>query len=95
MLFLVCLTQLVKLINPFLLDPIEERRLRIELLAEVGWVYGTISDIGLTSEESLEESVQPKEDYRNGYGPCNEYLLTCITFVYLRYFQPQDLPFLQ
>ena len=39
--------QLVKLINPFLLDPLEKGGLGLST-AEVGIVYGTVGILGLT-----------------------------------------------
>lgn len=84
--------QLVKLINPFLLDPIEKGGLGLTT-AEVGWVYGTIGIIGLTLGGIVGGICAAKGGLRKWLWPMAWSIsLTCITFVYLGYFQPQDLP---
>ena len=83
--------QLVKLINPFLLDPIEKGGLGLST-AEVGWVYGTIGIIGLTLGGIIGGICAAKGGLQKWLWPMAWSIsLTCITFVYLGYFQPQDL----
>lgn len=59
--------QLVKLINPFLLDPIDKGGLGLTT-AEVGLVYGTIGIIGLTLGGIIGGICAAKEDFKSGFG---------------------------
>lgn len=82
--------QLVKLINPFLLDPIEKGGLGLTT-AEVGLVYGTIGIIGLTLGGIVGGLCAAKGGLQKWLWPMAWSLsLTCLTFVYLGYFQPQN-----
>lgn len=83
--------QLVKLINPFLLDPIHKGGLGLTT-AEVGWVYGTIGISGLTLGGIIGGFCAAKGGLQKWLWPMAWSIsLTCITFVYLGYFQPQSL----
>lgn len=83
--------QLVKLINPFLLDPINKGGLGLST-AEVGWVYGTVGIIGLTLGGIIGGICAAKGGLKKWLWPMAWSIsLTCITFVYLAYFQPQSL----
>lgn len=82
--------QLVKLINPFLLDPLDKGGLGLTT-EQVGWVYGTIGIIGLTIGGIIGGICAAKGGLRKWLWPMAWSIsLTCITFVYLGYFQPQD-----
>lgn len=82
--------QLVKLINPFLLDPIDKGGLGLTT-AEVGLVYGTIGIIGLTLGGIIGGICAAKGGLQKWLWPMAWSLsLTCLTFVYLGYFQPQN-----
>lgn len=83
--------QLVKLINPFLLDPIEKGGLGLTTI-EVGLVYGTIGIIGLTLGGIIGGICAAKGGLQKWLWPMAWSIsLTCVTFVYLGYVQPQDL----
>jgi PAT family beta-lactamase induction signal transducer AmpG len=83
--------QLVKLINPFLLDPVEKGGLGLTT-AEVGLVYGTIGIIGLTLGGIIGGICAAKGGLQKWLWPMAWSIsLTCVTFVYLGYVQPQDL----
>ncbi len=83
--------QLVKLINPFLLDPVERGGLGLTT-AQVGWVYGTVGIIGLTAGGIIGGWCAARGGLRRWLWPMAWSLsLTCLTFVYLGYCQPQDL----
>jgi len=83
--------QLVKLINPFLLDPINKGGLGLST-AQVGWVYGTVGIIGLTLGGIIGGICAAKGGLKKWLWPMAWSIsLTCITFVYLAYFQPQSL----
>ncbi len=83
--------QLVKLINPFLLDPIEKGGLGLST-AEVGLVYGTIGIIGLTLGGIIGGICAAKGGLQRWLWPMAWSIsLTCLTFVYLGYAQPESL----
>ncbi len=83
--------QLVKLINPFLLDPLEKGGLGLST-AEVGIVYGTVGILGLTIGGIIGGICASKGGLQRWLWPMAWSIsLTCITFVYLGYFQPQSL----
>nr|WP_321374751.1 MFS transporter [uncultured Bacteroides sp.] len=83
--------QLVKLINPFLLDPIEKGGLGLST-AEVGIVYGTVGILGLTIGGIIGGFCASKGGLQRWLWPMAWSIsLTCLTFVYLGYFQPQNL----
>lgn len=83
--------QLVKLINPFLLDPLEKGGLGLST-AEVGIVYGTVGIVGLTIGGIIGGICASKGGLQRWLWPMAWSIsLTCLTFVYLGYFQPQNL----
>lgn len=83
--------QLVKLINPFLLDPIDKGGLGLTT-GEVGIVYGTIGIIGLTIGGIIGGMVAAKGGLKKWLWPMAWSMsLTCLTFVYLSYFPTQSL----
>jgi PAT family beta-lactamase induction signal transducer AmpG len=83
--------QLVKLINPFLLDPVEKGGMGLST-GEVGLVYGTVGIIGLTIGGIIGGMVAARDGLKKWLMPMAWSMsLTCLTFVYLSYFQPQSL----
>ncbi len=83
--------QLVKLINPFLLDPMDKGGLGLTT-GEVGFVYGTIGIIGLTIGGIVGGIVAAKGGLKRWLWPMAWSMsLTCLTFVYLSYCQDHSL----
>ncbi len=83
--------QLVKLINPFLLDPRDIGGLGLTT-GQVGLVYGTIGIIGLTLGGIIGGIVAAKGGLKKWLWPMAWSIsLTCATFVYLSVVQPEDL----
>ncbi len=83
--------QLVKLINPFLLDSTEVGGLGLST-ANVGLVYGTVGVIGLTVGGIIGGIVAAKGGLKKWLWPMAWSIsLTCITFCYLSMVQPTDL----
>ena len=83
--------QLVKLINPFLLDPIDKGGLGLTT-GEVGLVYGTVGIIGLTLGGIIGGIVAARGGLKKWLMPMAWSMsLTCLTFVYLSYFQDHSL----
>lgn len=77
--------QLVKLINPFLLDPIDKGGLGLTT-GEVGLVYGTVGIIGLTIGGIIGGIVAARGGLKKWLWPMAWSMsLTCLTFVYLSY----------
>ncbi len=77
--------QLVKLINPFLLDPIGVGGLGLST-ADVGLVYGTVGIIGLTLGGIVGGIAAAAKGLRYWLRPMAWSMsLTCLTFVYLSY----------
>lgn len=77
--------QLVKLINPFLLDPIDKGGLGLTT-GQVGIVYGTVGIIGLTIGGIIGGLVAAKGGLKKWLWPMAWSMsLTCLTFVYLSY----------
>jgi PAT family beta-lactamase induction signal transducer AmpG len=83
--------QLVKMISPFLLDPIEKGGLGLST-GEVGIVYGTIGVIGLTLGGIIGGLVAASHGLKKWLWPMAWSMsLTCLVFVYLSYFPHQPL----
>lgn len=77
--------QLVKLINPFLLDPVSAGGLGLST-AEVGIVYGTVGIIGLTLGGIVGGIVAARQGLNFWLKPMAWSMsLTCLTFLYLSY----------
>lgn len=83
--------QLVKLINPFLLDPLDKGGLGLTT-GEVGFVYGTIGIVGLTLGGIVGGIVAARGGLKRWLWPMAWSMsLTCLTFVYLSFAQNQSL----
>ena len=83
--------QLLKLINPFLLDPIDKGGLGLTT-GEVGLVYGTIGIIGLTLGGIIGGVVAASGGLRKWLWPMTlSMLLTAATFLYLSFTQTDNL----
>ena len=83
--------QLLKLINPFLLDPRDVGGLGLTT-GEVGLVYGTIGIIGLTLGGIIGGLVASKGGLRKWLWPMTlSMLLTIATFLYLSFTQTDSL----
>lgn len=77
--------QLVKLINPFLLDPIDKGGLGLTT-GQVGIVYGTVGIVGLTIGGIIGGIAAAKGGLKRWLWPMAWSMsLTCLTFVYLSY----------
>lgn len=84
-------SQLVKLIQPFLVDPVDKGGLGLTT-GEVGLVYGTFGIIGLTIGGIIGGIVAAKGGLKKWLWPMAWSMsLTCLTFVYLSYFQNHSL----
>lgn len=80
--------QLVKMITPFLLDPVENGGLGLSA-DQVGIVYGTVGVIGLMLGGIVGGLVAARNGLRHWLHPMAWSMsLTCLTFVYLAYIQP-------
>ncbi len=83
--------QLTKIIQPFLLDPVEKGGLGLST-AEVGIVYGTVGIIGLTLGGIIGGMVAAKGGLKKWLQPMAWSMsLTCLTFVYLSAVQDHSL----
>lgn len=83
--------QLTKIIQPFLLDPIDKGGLGLTT-GEVGLVYGTIGIVGLTIGGIIGGMVAARGGLKKWLQPMAWSMsLTCLTFVYLSYFQDHSL----
>lgn len=83
--------QLLKLINPFLLDSKDIGGLGLTT-GEIGLVYGTVGIIGLTLGGIIGGFVAAKGGLKKWLWPMTlSMILTCLTFVYLSFFQPENL----
>ncbi|HJB85614.1 MAG TPA: MFS transporter [Candidatus Alistipes merdigallinarum] len=83
--------QLLKLINPFLLDSKEIGGLGLTT-GEVGMVYGTVGIIGLTIGGIIGGIAAARGGLRKWIWPMTlSMLLTCLTFVYLSFSQTDNL----
>ena len=84
--------QLVKLINPFLLDPTDAGGLGLST-AQVGIVYGTVGIIGLTVGGIIGGIVAARKGLKFWLRPMAWSMsLTCLTFVYLSFVTSPSLP---
>ena len=83
--------QLVKLISPFLLDPIDKGGLGLST-GEAGLVYGTVGIIGLTIGGIIGGMVAARGGLKKWLWPMAWSMsLTCLTFIYLSYFPASSL----
>jgi PAT family beta-lactamase induction signal transducer AmpG len=83
--------QLIKIINPFLLDPLSKGGLGLST-TEVGVVYGTIGVIGLTLGGIIGGICASRGGLKKWLWPMALSIsLTCITFCYLSITQAQSL----
>lgn len=83
--------QLIKLINPFLLDPKENGGLGLTT-SEVGFTYGTIGIIGLTLGGIIGGIIASKGGLKKWLWPMAlSMLLTSVVFVYMSYMQTGSL----
>jgi PAT family beta-lactamase induction signal transducer AmpG len=84
-------SQLVKLIQPFLVDPVDKGGLGLST-GEVGLVYGTVGIIGLTIGGIIGGIVAARGGLKKWIWPMAWSMsLTCLAFVYLSYFQDNSL----
>jgi PAT family beta-lactamase induction signal transducer AmpG len=82
---------LVKMMNPFLLDPVSEGGLGLAT-ETVGWVYGTIGVAALTVGGILGGIAASRWGLKRSLWPMAMALtLPCLSFVFLAAFQPQSL----
>lgn len=82
--------QLVKLINPFLLDPVENGGLGLGT-EDVGIVYGTIGITGLSAGGIIGGICAARGGLAKWLWPMAWSLsLTCLAFVFLAYVQPES-----
>jgi PAT family beta-lactamase induction signal transducer AmpG len=83
--------QLVKIINPFLLDPIEHGGLGLTT-SEVGFVYGTIGIIGLTIGGIIGGICASKGGLKRWLWPMAlSLVLPNLVYVLLSIYQPQSI----
>ncbi|MBP5339045.1 MAG: MFS transporter [Prevotella sp.] len=83
--------QLVKLINPFMLDPIDKGGLGLTT-GEVGFVYGTVGIIGLTIGGILGGIVAARGGLKLWLWPMVAAItLPDLVYVYLSYVQPDSM----
>ena len=83
--------QLTKIIQPFLLDPLDKGGLALTT-GQVGLVYGTVGIIGLTIGGIVGGIVAAKGGLKKWLQPMAWSMsLTCLTFIYLAFTQDQNL----
>ncbi len=82
---------LVKMMNPFLLDPVEKGGLGLSTEA-VGFIYGTVGVAALTVGGILGGIAAAKWGLKKSLWPMAMSLaLPCLSFVFLAAFQPESL----
>jgi PAT family beta-lactamase induction signal transducer AmpG len=82
--------QLLKLINPFLLDPLDKGGLGLNT-ESVGFVYGTVGIIGLTVGGIIGGIVASRGGLKKWIWPMTlSMILTCLTFLYLSFTQTNN-----
>ena len=82
---------LVKMMNPFLLDPVSEGGLGLAT-ETVGWIYGTIGVAALTVGGILGGIAASRWGLKKSLWPMAMALtLPCLSFVFLAAFQPESL----
>ena len=82
---------LIKMLNPFLLDPVEQGGLGL-LTETVGIVYGTVGVIALTVGGILGGMAASRWGLKKSLAPMALALtLPCMAFVFLAIFQPQNI----
>ena len=83
--------QLVKMINPFMLDPVDKGGLGLTT-GEVGFVYGTVGIVGLTIGGILGGIAAAKGGLKRWLWPMVLAItLPDLVYVYLSYVQPESL----
>lgn len=83
--------QLLKLINPFLLDPIDKGGLGLTT-GEVGFVYGTVGIVGLTLGGIIGGVIAAMGGLKKWLWPMTlSMLLTAATFLYLSFTQTDNM----
>jgi len=83
--------QLVKMITPFMLDPVAKGGLGLSV-DQVGWVYGTIGVTGLMLGGIAGGFVAARNGLKYWLHPMAWSMsLTCLTFVYLAFVQPSHI----
>ncbi len=83
--------QLVKMIQPFMLDSVADGGLGLSA-DNVGWIYGTVGVIGLMLGGIVGGLVAARNGLKHWLHPMAWSMsLTCLTFVYLAFVQPSAL----
>lgn len=83
--------QLIKMLTPFMLDPLSEGGLGLST-QQVGVIYGTVGTIGLTIGGIIGGIYAARKGLKDSLMPMALSLtLPCAVFVYMGYFQTQSL----